>query len=46
MDEVPGRSSEESDSEYVPYEEYRTRKDGEKGQKKDDDRMSDSSESQ
>ena len=42
-DEVPVLS--DSDSEYVSYEEYRTRKDGEKGQKKDDDRMSDSSES-
>ncbi len=40
------RRAEESDSECVPYEEYRTRKDGEKGEKKDDDRMSGSSGSQ
>ena len=40
------RQADESDEEYVPYEEYRTKKDGEKGEKKDDDRMSGSSESQ
>ena len=40
------RQADESDEEYVPYEEYRAKGVGEKGEKKDDDRMSGSGESQ